>query len=120
MPPKRQSKRGKPLTQAERKKIHKLHKKRFSNVKIAANIAEDDYEGKFRNGAKRKTSAAEDRIIRRLAISNRNRSAGEIATMLSQFHGIKLWAQTVTNRLAEKGFRPQLLKKRHLITKKQK
>ncbi|KAA6380747.1 MAG: hypothetical protein EZS28_023724 [Streblomastix strix] len=135
MPPKPQRKRGKPLTPEQRRKIFDLHGKRFSNLKISAKIsctesvirntlknynAANGYASKKWNGANRKTTAAEDHIIKRLAVAKRDRSATTIVQMLKQLHVINISAQTVMNRLAGKGCKPRLLKKRPMISRKSK
>ncbi|KAA6356192.1 MAG: hypothetical protein EZS28_048281 [Streblomastix strix] len=111
MPPKLERKRDKPLTSAERKKIHEVHKRKLNTVKIVAQLGCVEVL---------KMTTAEDRIIRHLTISNRNCLAGEIATMLSQFQNININAQTVIIHLAQQGYQLRLLKKIPLMTKKQK
>ena len=72
-----------------------------------------------RNGRGRKclTTSNIDRIIRRRMISNRRKSAREMAAELKSEYGIITNAQTVRNRMHEAGYRGCVARRKPYIKK---
>lgn len=69
---------------------------------------------------KRKTTAAQDRILRRIAVKNRFKSRREIRAEMKKQVGVNISVRTIGNRLAEFGLHSYTAVKKPLLTKKMK
>lgn len=122
-----------PVSSPEKQRIVDLHKDGKSTCDIVDLVGRSSsvvkrivakfktsgsIESSPRTGRPRKTSPRDDRVMARMSLENRFKTAAEISRNLSSTSDIKVSRQTVSRRLRDSGLLARVPAKKPLISKK--